>query len=415
MRFIISIVFAAVLSSTLFAQTPQNWRSYADRAMVRLMLRDTVGATQIFADVVRGSGDSAAAYLQRGLFNARIRRVDSAFADMATTIQKDPDNAEAYILRGSLRYEQRQYMEAVKDFSRVISVDNDHAQAYYLRGLAAIRLNDYETADFDFADAARIDSMNPDIHFQIAVVNIKQRRLPNALESITKSINLDLGYAQAYMVRAGILIDMGKPQEACADLAASVKLGYKPALEMLRTQCGGQLSAKAIDSLQTYTLQEVTVVGEREEYQRAAREMKVIAQRSRAIASTLANRISLSRSAGRSVRVRGMFSDSASDERPMVVGTGTLPITSLHYIESQRASKTNLDDFIALTADRVAVSNNAEAQKIMNRILQRRNFLRTLLDNNNTTEARAVIQEIATEISVVAEVLNKDASQQAKQ
>jgi Tfp pilus assembly protein PilF len=415
MRFIISIVFTALLSSALFAQTPQNWRNYADRAFVRLALRDTIGATKAFADVVRGSGDSATAYLQRGLYNVRIRRFDSAFADMTTAIQKDPNNADAYILRGSMRYETRQYMEAVKDFSQAISMDNNHAQAYYLRGLAAIRLNDYEAADFDFADAGRIDSTNPDIYFQMAVVNIKQRRLQNALESIAKSIHLDSGYAQAYMVRAGILIDMEKQEEACTDLAASVKLGYKPALEMLRTQCGKRLSAKAIDSLQTYIFQEVTVVGERDEYIRAAREMKVIAQRSRAIAASLANRISLSTKAGRSVRIRGMFSDSASDERPMVVGTGMLPITSLHYIESQRASKTNLDDFIALTADRVAVSNNAEAQKIMNRILQRRNFLRTLLDNNNTTEARAVIQEIATEISAVAEILNNDNSRQAKQ
>ncbi len=417
MRLIIALVFAALLPSAVFAQTPQNWRSYADRAMVRLMLRDTVGAIHIFADVVRGSGDSAAAYLQRGLFNARILRVDSAFADMATAIQKDPNSAEAYILRGSLRYEQQQYMEAVKDFSQVISMNNNHAQAYYLRALTAIRLNDYETADFDFADAARIDSTNPDIHFQMAVMNIKQRRLPNALESITKSINLDIGYAQAYMVRAGILIDMGKPQDACTDLTASVKLGYKPALEMLRTQCGSQLSAKAIDSLQTYTLEEVTVVGERDEYKRAAQEMAYIAKRTRSFAQSLVQRLSVSDKLARGGRRLGLLGNPMDADRPLVVGTGALPLVSLGEVDGQRSSRLNLDDFIALTENRVLSSNNQQARTIMNQILQQRRALSALVDSQNLSEARAAIQEIAREIARISDILNNNdtTTQQAKQ
>jgi Tfp pilus assembly protein PilF len=415
MRILIStlcLVFAAAFAS---AQTPQNWRTYTDRALARLLVKDTSGAVREFTAMVRGSGDSAAAYLQRSLFYTTIQRYDSAFADFAIAVQKDPSNTNIFLARGTVFMERKQYREAVKDFSECIVLNNDHAQAYYWRGMVAMRLNDFASAEFDLADALRLDSGNVDIYFQMAVLATKQQRPNDALKALTSALGIDPTFAQAYMVRAGVLVDMGKQQEACKDLVESVKLGFKPALEMLRVQCGQQMSVKALDSLQTYVMQEVTVVGEREEYQRAAREMKVIAQRSRAIASTLANRISLSAKTQRSVRIRGMFSDSASDERPLVVGTGTLPITSFQNVESQRASKTNLDDFIALTADRVAMSNNAEAQKAMNRIIQRRNFLRTLLDNNNTTEARAVIQEIATEISSIADILNKDATQQAKQ
>lgn len=407
--------FLFVLSSgSLSAQTPKNWRDFTDRALVHLTVRDTAGAEEAFTAMIRGSGDSAAAYTKRALFNASIRRYDKALADFAIALQKEPENTETYLARGTMHLDRKQYMEAIKDFNECIVRNNDHALAYYFHGLTALRMKDIEAAAVDFADVVRLDSANSDAHYQLALIAIKQQRPSDALSALNTVLHLNPAHAQAYMIRAAALIDLGKAQTACADLAEAIKLGYKPAFELLRTQCGKQLSAKELDSLQTYVMEEVTVVGERDEYKRAAQEMKIIAKRSRSLASALANRVGGRYTAPRGTRVQGLFGNRV-DSKPLIVGSGSLPFVTFEQLDAEMSGRLNLDDFIALTAARAALSNNETVQKTMKTIIQRRNYLRSLLDGNLTSEARSTIQEIAAQIGSIAEILNKDTAEQAKQ
>ncbi len=414
MRTFFLIICCSLLSGTLNAQTPKNWRDYADQALARLLVKDTASAVKGFTAMVHGSGDSAAAYMQRGLFYVSIKQYDSAARDFATAIQKEPANTELYLARGVMYFERKQYMEAIKDFNECIVLNSDYAEAYYLHGLAALRMNDAGAAAMDFADVVRLDSTNLEAHYQLALIAIKQQRPSDALVLLNTVLRLNPTYAQAYMIRAATLIDMGKANEACPDLAEAVKLSYKPAFELLRTQCGKYLSAKDFDSLQTYIIGEVTVVGERDDYTRAAEEMKIIAKRCKAIASTLANRVTGRFTAARGTRVQGLFGTKA-DTKPLIVGSGGLPFTTIEQLETEAGGRLNLDDFIALTAARVAICKNATAQKTMSAIIQRRNYLRSLLDGNLTAEARGVIQEIAAEVNAVAVILNKDRAAQVKE
>lgn len=414
MRIFFLTLFCSILSGTLNAQTPKNWRNYSDQALARLLVKDTAAAVKGFTAMVRGSGDSAVAYMQRGLFYASIKQYDSAARDFATAIQKEPENIDIYLARGMIYFERKQYKEAIKDFNQSIVLNNDHAQAYFLHGLTALRMNDVGAAAMDFADVVRLDSANLDAHYQLALIAIKQQRPADALVSLNTVLQLNPTHAQAYMIRAATLIDMGKANEACPNLAEAVKLGYKPAFELLRTQCGKYLSTKDFDSLQTYIIGEVTVVGERDDYTRAAEEMKIIAKRCKAIASTLANRVTGRFTAARGTRVQGLFGTKA-DTKPLIVGSGGLPFTTIEQLETEAGGRLNLDDFIALTAARVAICKNEAAQKTMTAIIQRRNYLRSLLDGNLTAEARGVIQEIAAEVNAVAVILNKDRTAQAKE
>jgi tetratricopeptide (TPR) repeat protein len=398
---------------SVLCQTPNNWRTFVDKALVRLMVKDTSGAIERFQTIVKGSGDSAEAYLQRGLFYVGIRYYDSAMDDFATAIQKMPTNKESFLARGSILFERKQYWDALKDLNEAIVLDNDFTEAYYMHGLAAMRLQDYNAAAMDFADVLRLDSLHTNAHYQIAVIAIQQKRTADALSSLNTVLRLQPLFAEAYTIRAAALIDLGKAQEACPDLVEAVKLGNKSALEILRTQCGKYISIKGIDSLQTFTMEEVAVVGVRDEYARAAAEMKLIAARCGAVASVLANRVSGRYTSARGTRIHGLFANR-TDTKPLIVGTGPLPMVTMNDIDVQGSIGLNLDDFIALTADRVVVSKNSAIQQKFNQVIQRRNMLRTFLDGQLPTEARGVIREIATEITQIAELFAKEVSGTAK-
>lgn len=414
-RFIITVtaLLVCLCEYNSFAQTPNNWRTFIDKAAARLIIKDTNAAIERFQAIVKGSGDSAEAYLQRGVFYSSIRYYDSALQDFSTVIQKTPTSKEAFLARGSVLFERKQYWDALKDFNESIVLDNDYIEAYYMHGLTAMRLQDYNAAVMDFADVIRLDSLYTDAHYQSAVVAIQQKRPADALISLNTALRLNPLYAEAYTIRAAALIDLGRVQEACPDLTEAVKLGNKTALELLRTQCGKYISTKDIDSLRTFAMGEVAVVGVRDEYARAAAEMKLIAARCGAVASALANRVAGRYTTPRGTRIQGLFG-TRTDTKAPIVGTGPLPVVTIEDLDLQGASRLNLDDFIALTAARVAISKNSVIQQKLNHVLQQRNQLRTFLEGHLPTEARGVIREIANEITLIASLFAKEVSDTAK-
>lgn len=107
--------------------------------------------------------------------------------------------------------------------------------------------------------------------------------------------------------------------------------------------------------------------------------------------------------------MQGLFGTKA-DTKPLIVGSGGLPFTTIEQLETEAGGRLNLDDFIALTLARVAICKNTAAQKTMSEIIQRRNYLRTLLDGNLAAEARGVIQEIAAEVNAVAAIIIPESS-----
>jgi tetratricopeptide (TPR) repeat protein len=400
---------ASISAQTL--PTPRTWRTFVEPALARILIGDTTGAVEAMNSVVIGSGDSAAAHTQRGLMYSGIRRFDEAMRDFAIAIGKDSTNPEHRMARGLAFMDNKQYLEAVKDFSICTVLNENFSPAYLYRAQAAVQLGDDEGALFDLADVLRLDSTNLDAMMQSAIVNIRQKKNPVAKQFLTRAIRTDATFAQAYMVRAGVLIDEGKSDEACRDLAEAVKYGFKPALELMRTQCTKYITKRGLDTLQSYVMQEVTVESEREQYTRAAQEMKFIAKKTQQVANNIANRIGMSLAAP---KTQGLGTGTAymSSERASIAGTGALPNTQLGFIETRRASQISVDDLVAVTQQRVLNARNPKATERYNVLSRKRSQLAAMLQmesKENAGEMRSLVYEIAALIQEITDILNEKA------
>jgi tetratricopeptide (TPR) repeat protein len=407
-------VLTPLFFAPLFAQklpTPRTWRTFVEPALARMMIGDTTGAVEAMNAVVIGSGDSASAYTQRGLMFSGIERFDEAMRDFATAIGKDSANPEHLMARGLAFMDKKQYVEAVKDFSACTVLNENFLPAYFYRAEAATRLGDNDGALFDYADVLRLDSTHLEALMKSAFLSIKQKKNREARQFLTRAIRTDATFAEAYMVRAGLLIDDGKSDDACRDLAEAVKYGYKPALELMRTQCAKYVTKRGLDTLQSYVMGEVTIESERDQYVRAAQEMKFVAKKAQQIAGNIANRIGMRQAAPQTAGL-GTGTVYMSSERASIAGAGGLPNTTLTAIETKRASQISIDDLVAVTRQRVLTAQNTKATERYNVLLRKRAQLAAMLQmesKENAGEMRALVWDIASLIQEITDILNEKA------
>lgn len=119
-------------------------------------------------------------------------------------------------------------------------------RAYINRGTALLALQRADEALGDFAVASRLNPQSAEAHFDLAVAQYQRQDYSAALAEV----NLGLAegtalhpsiVAQAYANRAAIFLNMGRSQEALADLEHAVDLNPSDAalqheLDLLRTQ-----------------------------------------------------------------------------------------------------------------------------------------------------------------------------------
>jgi len=401
---------AAFVCVSLQAQTPNNWRTFVDKASARVLLGDTTGALEAYNKIVTISGDSADAYMARALFLSSIRRFPDALRDFSIALAKDSNNVRYYLARGLTKMDMKRYQEAAVDFSLCAAIKPEYSEAYFYRALAATKLGDHESAIMDFDEVVRLSPDNVDALFQRGKSQIALRQFDDAKTTFEAAIRQDPTFAESYMLRASLLIDKGDKKSAYTDLQQAVKLGYKPALEMIRIHCAEFATAKDLDNLQTFVMQEVSVEAERDVTIRAAQEVQLVAQKAKTMSKMLGDRAS-----GRMWRNAQFLGGTAGGElfqynnRPAIVGNGALQSTSLQTVEAQRPSKTNLDDLIFLVRERVLLTNNPTAVKLIGEVMNRRANLAQFLQTEtreNASEVRAEIQEISALLQRIAEVLN---------
>lgn len=404
-------------SQQVSSQKLQNWRGMQGAALLQLSLGDTTAAIVQLNRMIAAAGDSAEAYALRAQAFVRFGRIEEALKDYTTAIEKERDDKKAlgyYLERGQLYAALKRYAEAVRDFGLCTAIDVNCAPAYYQRGLVASAMGNWDEALVEFADAARLEPQEPEALLQMAVVEIKRQRPTEARKHLDAALVVAPDFAQAYYVRASVLIDEGAKEEACKDLSTAASFGYKAALDLMRTQCRGIVSAKQIDSLQTFVMEEVTVEAAKDITTRAAQEMKVVKARTRQVAAALKNRVS---GVVRPTRFVGSGNgmESQLQTKPEIVGAGAIIPTTFQQIEGSRSSRVNLDDMIFLTQERVMKTGNEKAQKILRVIMEKRSQLAALIFGEQAGEGhsarvgfaaqRALIDEIAGHIQEIADIL----------
>jgi tetratricopeptide (TPR) repeat protein len=417
---------------TGLAQTARTWRSTVERADLQMFsLADTTGAMKLYEKVIRAVPDSADPYIHRGLAFRHIGQFDSALVDCGRAIRCDSSNTLAFFVRGTCLFDMKRYAESVRDLSVAIMLAPNNSDLYAFRGKTALKMNDAESALLDFTDALRESSESPDksseILFQRAHANIMLKRSAAARKDLDSVLVLAPEFAEAYFLRGSLSIDAGQPKLAFDDLSKAVSLGYKPALELIRVHCKQHASQSMIDSLQTFVMDEVVVESARDMTIRASKELTLVAQQTRRIATRA--RDAVSRKVGnRPIGGLGTGNQYAWDAQRAATGqlfaTGTRDQSaSLASLMSKRSGNITLDDLILLTEENVRrVGLTGDAGKLVDKKLMQITNLRNFIVQSrlgesdvggqqtmkgSSAEQRGAVDQIAILIDEISAMIEK--------
>ena len=178
---------------------------------------------------------------QRGMDYITREQPRKALEEFNHAISLDSDFLSAYYNRAIVRANLKQNEEALKDMNYVIANVPNHALAYYNRGIIYENLGgivrygmkDLDGALADYNKAISLGLKSSAVYFNRGVIFHQKGQLSDAIESYSRSIEIDPSNARAYYNRAISKLVIDNYKEALQDLEISKRLGYSKAAEII--------------------------------------------------------------------------------------------------------------------------------------------------------------------------------------
>jgi arylsulfatase A-like enzyme/Tfp pilus assembly protein PilF len=128
-------------------------------------------------------------------------------------VATDPQIFLAQLQLGTAYSRQRQYAKAVAPLRKATEMLPDHGLSHYELGLALFRTGDMKTAAGHFEVAAGLIPQWADAHFSVASVWARTNRVPEAVDKLALTLEMDPLHYQANLLMGRILTLSGKPAE----------------------------------------------------------------------------------------------------------------------------------------------------------------------------------------------------------
>ncbi|PYC76914.1 hypothetical protein C7C46_20865 [Streptomyces tateyamensis] len=228
--------------------SPPFPEAYYNRADVRAELGDLAGAVADFGYVLELDPAFTDAHLNRASLLAELGDPAAAWLDVEAGLRIDPKHAQLLCLKGQFHAAEQDFEAAGRALSAALEADPSNAEAWALQGGLAYQQGKLAQALADL-ETARTHSGDPGIAFNLAVARHDSGHLTEALELLDEVV-AQTDDADARLRRAQVLIDLGRPADARADLQACVEAGQDAELGLapeFAAEAAALLAALAAD------------------------------------------------------------------------------------------------------------------------------------------------------------------------
>jgi tetratricopeptide (TPR) repeat protein len=242
---------AMPLLDALIAQEPAHVEAYVARARVRRRLQDAEGAIADYTKAIR-IAPKAATYLARSLVWLGLNNLNAAIADSREAIALDPNLAGAYRLLGKALGQSGDGLGAIMAYKQAArcyleSKDKANAKACLdtIGQLQADLLTSQQTANAApdparsaVREAAKGAGATTAAFVQQLQMKYEQGEYAAVLKELDWLLNCDPKLIEALCLRALVQAQLGRREQAVADLATAKQL--QPAAAEVRF-CRGQM------------------------------------------------------------------------------------------------------------------------------------------------------------------------------
>jgi tetratricopeptide (TPR) repeat protein len=189
------------------------------KLLLTLLLAATGAAAQ------SNSNPDAEARFSTGLMHLREGRLDMALEDFQKAAKLDPKNP--YVMKGlGQAYAAKQkWGDAISAFRKSLELNPYYVDVRNDLGMALMLSGDHDAGKKEFL-AAFGDPTNPTPEISarnLGQAYMEEKNYPEAMNWFRTSLNRNKGYADAYMGLGTALINLGRLEEAIAQMEAGVK------------------------------------------------------------------------------------------------------------------------------------------------------------------------------------------------
>jgi tetratricopeptide (TPR) repeat protein len=168
-------------------------------------------------------------------FNLIALFVDTSEMDKAAQVANKavaalPQNADALSMRGSIELFRNQTGDAYRDFSAAAQLSPQAPDPPFFMALVNYRRSKFDEAVRVLRDAIASGVADSDLHYMLAecLLRIGSRNLAAVLAELNLAIQLNPNSVPARSLRGATLLEVGRPQDAVADLKLACELDPNP-------------------------------------------------------------------------------------------------------------------------------------------------------------------------------------------
>ncbi|MBQ4103167.1 MAG: tetratricopeptide repeat protein [Clostridia bacterium] len=193
--------------------TAWDYTRRGDRAYTERNYKDAIEA---YTKAIDLRNDFASDYNNRGCAYCANEDYQLAIEDFSKAIELDENYVEAYNNRGYIYDNQGMFDKALSDYTKAIKLSPNNAIFFNNRGYTLNNMGLYLKAIEDFTKSINLQpDANPYRHRGNAYYHIQ--RYDSAISDLSKAIELNSKYKEAYIDRSKVYKMIGKPNLAKAD------------------------------------------------------------------------------------------------------------------------------------------------------------------------------------------------------
>ena len=217
-----------VLSIQYFNQIiklkPYLAEPYLLRAIAKIQLSDFQGALKDLNSSIERNPFQPGAYYTRGYVYRQLNELTKAEEDFTKALSYSPENKTYMLLRADVRAAMNKHEEAMTDIDYLIRKEPKSASLYFEKGVICMSKKDTLCAFDAFSETVKYDSQSPANWSALGLINLIMDNDNEALQDLTKSINLGSKWAGDYINRGIIFYRKHNYRGALNDYDKAVEL-----------------------------------------------------------------------------------------------------------------------------------------------------------------------------------------------
>ncbi|HRI61879.1 MAG TPA: tetratricopeptide repeat protein [Saprospiraceae bacterium] len=176
-----------------------------------------------------------------GKFNAQQRDlVQKAIKDYSDALSKpgikNKSKAEILINRGAANGFMQNSAQSIQDITEGLKIDPSNENGYFNRSIAYFNMGQIDNALADYNEYLKYNPYNADVLYESGMILRSKGQNPEAIERLTKAIQLKPNLGIAYLERARAYMQSGNKAAAQQDYQRAEQLGVKMGEYDLRLQ-----------------------------------------------------------------------------------------------------------------------------------------------------------------------------------